>query len=83
MYFMLIDTGSYFPGTNKLGAEGMTSLPSGVNICKFYRMEFLNGKLTSVVSFGNCPWINCLQLVVSKSDLTQSSTLTSISQLVP
>lgn len=60
MYFMFIDIGSYFLGTNKLGVEGMISLFSGVNICKFYRMEFFNGKFILVVSFGNCFWINCL-----------------------
>lgn len=36
-------------------AEEMTSVPNGVNVCKFCRIKFPNGKLASVMSFGNCP----------------------------
>lgn len=63
-------------------AEEMTSMPSGVNICKFYRIKFPNRKLASVMSFGNCPWFNCLQILVWNCDVIQSSTGMCVSQLV-
>lgn len=56
MYYKLKDTGSSFPVMNKLRDLGQKKgliMPSGVNICKFYRIKFLHGKLPSVVSFGN------------------------------